>query len=223
MIPLLLRGTIIYVFAIAGVRLMGKRQIGELQPSELVVTILLSEIASMPLQDSETPLLQSLVCVFLLVSLEVIFSVVSMKCRPFRTLLQGHSVMVICGGEIVKENMKLIRYSVDDLMEALRLKDVFDISEVDCAYIETNGSISIKLKSENEPLTPKDIGIEKENEPVPCLVISDGKIIKREFDICRLDEQKLISILKKRGLTPKQVLIMTYQSDGKTNIIEKGN
>lgn len=221
MIALLIRGIVIYVFAIGAVRLMGKRQIGQLQPSELVITILLSEIASMPLQDSDTPLFQSIVCIFLLVSLEVIFSVVSMKWRAFRTAVQGHSIMVINKGQIVKENMKLIRYSVDDLTEALRLKDVFDLETVDCAYIETNGSISVKLKSEDAPLTPKDIGLKKKNEPIACLVISDGKIIEREFSVCNLSKAKLKAILNKQNLCPSDVLIMTYRSDGKANIIKK--
>lgn len=223
MTPLLIRGIIIYIVVIASVRLMGKRQIGELQPAELVITILLSEIASMPIQDSETPLLQCVVSIFLLVALEVISSVFSMKSRTFRTLIQGHSIIVIKNGEIVQENMKLIRYSVDDLMEALRLKNVFDISQVNYAYIETNGSISVLLNQNDSPVTPPDLEIEKENPALPCLVISDGKIIKREFDICKLNEEKLKKILKNKKLTPEEILIMTYSADGKSTIIERKN
>lgn len=219
MMPLMIRGIIIYIVVIASVRLMGKRQIGELQPAELVITILLSEVASLPLQDSETPLIQSLVGIFLLVSLEVIFSVVAMKSRPFRTLLQGHSVMVIKKGEIVQENMKLIRYSVDDIIEALRLKDVFDISEVDYAYIETNGSISVLLKKEHQPVTISDTDLKYKNNCLPCLVISDGKVVKNEFNICNLNENKLKKILDKNNLKIKDILIMTYTADNEANIV----
>ena len=143
MLPILIRGIIIYIIVIASVRLMGKRQIGELQPEELVITILLSDIASMPLQNSNTPLLQSVAAIFLLIALEVITSCLSLKFRPFRTLLQGHSIMIVKNGEIVQKNMKQIRYSVDDVIEALRLKDVFDIEKVNFAYVETNGSLSV--------------------------------------------------------------------------------
>ena len=133
MLSILIRGIIIYIIVIASVRLMGKRQIGELQPAELVVTILLSDIASMPLQNSNTPLLQSIIAVFLLIALEIITSCLALKFRSFRTLLQGHSVMIVKNGKIVQKNMKQIRYSVDDVIEALRLKDVFDVSKVNFA------------------------------------------------------------------------------------------
>ncbi len=221
MIPLIIRGFIVYIVVIASVRLMGKRQIGELQPAELVVTILLSEIAAMPLENSETPLIQSLVSVFLLVSLEVIFSVCSMKSRKLRTILQGHSVMVIREGKIVQQNLKLVRYSVDDIMEALRLKDVFDIKDVEYAYIETNGSISVMLKENKRTLTTADLNIEVKKEHIPCLVISDGKIVDREFDVCSLTTQKLLKILKKERLSVNDILLMTYSKDGKTNIVVK--
>lgn len=210
MLPILIRGIIIYIIVIASVRLMGKRQIGELQPEELVITILLSDIASMPLQNSNTPLIQSVAAIFLLIALEVITSCLSLKFRPFRTLLQGHSVMIVKNGEIIQKNMKQIRYSVDDVIEALRLKDVFDIEKVNFAYVETNGSLSVLLKDdENEP------------KELPCLVISDGKIIEREFDICGLTKEKLLSLLKAKKLSPSNILLMTYSKDGSTNIVVK--
>lgn len=219
--PLLFRGIIIYVIVILSVRLMGKRQIGQLQPSELVITILLSDVASMPLQNSETPLIGSVVAIFLLVSFEVISSVVTMKFSSVRQLLQGSSVLVIKNGKIMEKNMREIRYTTDDLMQALRLKDVFDLSEVDCAFVETNGSVSVKLKKESMALTGKDLPIEQEEEPIPCLVISDGKIIKREFELCGLDEKRLENLVKKKGLDIKDILIMTYSKDGKTFIAKK--
>lgn len=221
MLPVIIRGIIIYIFIIATVRLMGKRQIGELQPSELVVTMLLSEIAAMPLQDSKISLIQSLTTIFLLAALEVIASVLALKSEKFRTLLQGHSVMVIKNGKIIQQNMKLIRFSVEDLIEALRLKDVFDISTVDYAYIETNGSLSVLLNGKSSTVTASDLNIEKEDEPLTCLVISDGKIINREFGICDLDEKKLLKILKKKHIKKENILLMTYSSDGKTNIVER--
>ena len=176
MINILIRSAIVYVSVIAAVRLMGKRQIGELQPSELVITILLSEIASIPIEDNDYPLFLCFLSVALLVSIEILFSVISLKHRAFRTLLQGNSVMVINDGKIIHKHIKSIRYSVEDLIEALRLKDVFDISQVQYAYIETNGSISIQLKSEFRPVSMNDLHKKAKTEPIPCLVISDGQI-----------------------------------------------
>ncbi|MBR2893562.1 MAG: DUF421 domain-containing protein, partial [Clostridia bacterium] len=141
---LLFKGIIVYVAVIIAMRFMGKRQIGELQPGELVITFLLSEVAAMPLQGDDIPVLSSVSLVFLLVVLEMASSFLSMKSRSYRTLIQGHSVLIIKEGKLLKKNMKMIRYSNDDLMEALRLKDVFDIDTVQYAYIETNGSVSIQ-------------------------------------------------------------------------------
>ena len=127
---LLFKGIIVYVAVIIAMRFMGKRQIGELQPGELVITFLLSEVAAMPLQGDDIPVLSSVSLVFLLVVLEMASSFLSMKSRSYRTLIQGHSVLIIKEGKLLKKNMKMIRYSNDDLMEALRLKDVFDIDTV---------------------------------------------------------------------------------------------
>lgn len=199
MLAFMIRTVIIYFILILSVRLMGKRQIGELQPSELVITILMSEIASMPLQDSDSPLLLSLVGIFLLASLEVAFSCAAMKSEKLRELIQGHSVMIIRNGEIQQENLKLLRFTIDDLMESLRMKDVFDVSDVEFAYVETNGSVSVSLKSEKAPLTAGDMDIKKEKTPLACLVISDGKVVDREFHLCGMTDESLEKILKKEG------------------------
>ncbi|MFI3141515.1 MAG: DUF421 domain-containing protein [Clostridia bacterium] len=221
MLILMLRGLIIYVVVIASVRLMGKRQIGELQPSELVITILLSEVASMPLQDSEVPLLHSLVCIFLLVALEVVSSILSMKSRTFRTVMQGNSVLIITDGKVQQKNMRKIRYSVDDLMEALRLKDVFDIGQVQHAFVETNGAISVILKPEFRTVTITDTKIKEKPDGLPCLVISDGKLIEQDLNLCLMKKTDIEKILSKQKLTADQVLIMTCDKVGNINIIEK--
>ena len=130
MVLTILRIFILYVLATAAVRIMGKRQIGELQPSELVITILLSEIAAIPMQDTDIPLLNSVVAVLLLVAFEIISSVISMKSRGARRLLEGNAVTVIRDGKIDQKEIKRLRYTVDDLLTALRQKDVFDISTV---------------------------------------------------------------------------------------------
>lgn len=221
MINLVIRCTIIYFIVIASVRLMGKRQIGELQPSELVITILISDVASMPLQNMEMPLISTITSLLVLVLFEVLISVLSIKSRAVRKILQGNSVMIIKDGKLIEKRIKLIRYSIDDLMEALRLKDIFDISQVQYAYIETNGSISVELKPQYRTVTQEDMKISSENKSIPCLVICDGEIIDREFDVCNMTEEKLHKMLKKRNLRVQDVLIMTADSSGKTYIKQK--
>ena len=126
---ILVKGLIIYILMAVSIRLMGKRQIGELQPGELIITMVLSEIATMPLQDKNFPMLSGITLIFLFVSLELLSSFLAMKFRPYRTAMQGHSVLIIKDGHLLQKNLAMIRYSTDDLMEALRLKDVFDICQ----------------------------------------------------------------------------------------------
>ncbi len=218
MINLIIRCIIVYFVVIAMVRIMGKRQIGELQPSELVITILISDVASMPLQNMEMPLISTITSLLVLVMFEVLLSVISIKSRTVRKILQGNSVMIIKDGKLIENRIKLIRYSIDDLMEALRLKDVFDISQVQYAYIETNGAISVELKPQYRTVTAEDMKIATENGSIPCLVICDGTVIDREFDVCNMTKEKLQQILKKSNLQVDDVLIMTADSSGKTYI-----
>lgn len=219
---LLFKGVIVYVAVVIAMRFMGKRQIGELQPGELVITILLSEVAAMPLQGDDIPVLSSLSLVFLLVVLEMLSSFLSIKSRAYRTIIQGNSVLIIKEGKIIKKNMKMIRYSTDDLIEALRLKDVFDISTVQYAYIETNGSVSIQLKKEYQPVCAEDMKISVAQEYLPCLIISDGKIIDKDFPICNMTNEKLLKTLKKQNLRVEDVFLMTADKSGKNYIVRKG-
>lgn len=222
MINLVIRCAVIYFIVIASVRLMGKRQIGELQPSELVITILISDVASMPLQNMEMPILSAIVSLLLLVMFEVLISVLSIKSRTLRKILQGNSVMIIKDGKLIEKQIKLIRYSIDDLMEALRLKDVFDISQVQYAYIETNGAISVELKPQYRTITLEDMKLAAGSSSIPCLVICDGTVVDSEFDVCNMTEEKLKKILRKSNIEVEDVLMMTVDSAGKTYIKLKG-
>lgn len=219
---LLLKGVIVYVAVVIAMRFMGKRQIGELQPGELVITILLSEVAAMPLQGDDIPVLSSLSLVFLLVVLEMLSSFLSIKSRVYRTVIQGNSVLIIKEGKIIKKNMKMIRYSTDDLIEALRLKDVFDISTVQYAYIETNGSISVQLKKKYQNLCPEDMNVKLAEEYLPCLIVSDGKAITKDFSLCGMTQEKLDKILKKENIKIEDVFLMTADKSGKSFIVRKG-
>lgn len=223
MVSMLLRGLIIYVVVILAVRLMGKRQIGELQPTELVITILLSQIASVPLQSQEIPLVNTLTVIFFLVALEILCSAVNMKSKAFRTFLQGSPILIIREGRIIRSQLKKVRFTVEDLTEALRQKDIFDINQVQYAYIETNGSLSVLVKNAHSPVTISDADIKKAEAQLPCLVISDGKIIKGEFQYCAMTSKKLEGILKKENTALEDVMLMTAEKSGNYNIIRKAD
>lgn len=221
MINVMLRGIIVYITVIVSVRLMGKRQIGELQPTELVTTFLLSEIASMPLQNKDISLFTCVVLIFMIVGLEIIFSYLAVKSNTFRTLTQGSSALVIKDGKLLQSKLSQLRYSIDDLMESLRLKDVFDISQVRYAYIETNGSLSIMLKDDCNPVTYGDLKLPKKITTLPCLIISDGKIIEKDFDLCSMTREKLERALRRMDIDAEDIFIMTADKNGNVNIIKK--
>lgn len=140
------RTLILYLCIILAVRLMGKRQVGEMQPAELVITILVSAVASVPMQDLDIPLSHGLVPVFTLIAAEVLISVVSLKCVPLRKMLSGEPVPVIRDGVIDQQALRKLRLSLDDLLEDLRLEGVFDLRQVTFAQVETNGKLSVLQK-----------------------------------------------------------------------------
>ena len=211
---------ILYILASAAVRIMGKRQIGELQPSELVVTILLSEIAVIPMQDTDIPILNSVIAVMLLVSFELILSVVTMKSVKMRRLLEGNPVMIIKNGKLDQRELKRLRFTVDDLMAALRQKDVFDISKVSFAIIETNGNLSLMLKGEESPITSKMINL-KIKDSIPFIVVSDGNFVRAYYEECNMTDKKVNAILKQNKTDINDVLIMTVDKNGSSTIIKK--
>ncbi len=198
---------------------MGKRQIGEMQPNELVVTLLISETAAIPLQDTTQPILNGLVAIFVLVILEIMISVLSMKSRFMRKIMNGKSAVIIKNGVIDQQMMKSVRMTVLDLVELLRGQDVFDISTVAFAVLEVNGNLSVLLKSAEQPATVADLKIKKEKALLQLPVISDGKIVKESLDFVEADEKDIRKKLK--GDNISDVFLMTMDKEGNHNIIKR--
>lgn len=217
----IVRTLILYITIIFLIRLMGKRQIGELQPSELVITILLSEIASIPIQDNKVPILNSVAALFALVAFEIISSVVTLKSPEIRSFMQGHPVIVIRNGEIDYKALKKLRMTVNDLVCALRQKDVFDISQVSYAIFETNGKISVLLKPEYRNSTAADLEIYPKDKGMPFAVICDGKIA---FDVAAeagYDPSKIKKFALSSKIPLEKILVMAVDTDGIAYLIRK--
>ena len=210
-----------YAVIILMIRLMGKRQIAQLQPSELVITILISEIASEPVQNSDIPILKTAVSLFVLVAFEILSSAIGLKSNRFRTLMQGHSVIVIRNGKIEKQALKKLRMTVGDLISALRQKDVFDISKVSYAVFETNGQISILMKPGFENATAEDVHKTAKNSGMPFAVICDGKIIEDTVAQSGIEIKRIENAVKKSKVPIEEILLMTIQPDGTTYIERK--
>ena len=217
----LIRTVILYFVVILTVRIMGKRQIGELQPTELVITILLSEIVAIPMQDNDLPLINTIIPVLILVGFEILISVISLKSVRFRTVMQGNSVIVIRDGKLLLKEIKKLRFTVDDILESLRQKDIFDISKVQYAIVETNGTVSVLLKPKYSPSTKEDVKGNCEDNGMPTPVIVDGRIIESNLENCNLTLDKLNKIIKKDKINIKKTLLLTIDKGGKRVLIGK--
>lgn len=216
-----IRAVILLITVIVSLRLMGKRQIGQLQPTELVVTILLSEIAVVPMQDNDIPMLNSLVAVCVLVGIEILLAAVSVKSDRFRSVMQGNAVLLIRDGVLDQKNMKKLRYNLDDVLEALRQKDVFDIADVQYAFAETNGSLSVLLKPEKRPLSVSLAGKTEQDSGVATAVVMDGRIIDAKLTECGVTEAQLRHIIKKTGVKQQDIFLLTVNKLGETRLIER--
>lgn len=200
---------------------MGKRQLSQLQPIELVITIMISQVAVFPLENRDIPLLTSLQPFAVFLCLEVFSSIINMKSLRYRTLVQGHSVVIIRNGVIDQKMLKELRLTVDDLLEALRKKDIFDITTVSFALFETDGTITAVLKNEYMPVHINDMNLPVKADTLKCAVICDGKIIDKQLKECQMKKKDILAALNSRRLELKDVLLMTADSEGKIDIIER--
>lgn len=216
-----IRTVLLFVLIIAVMRIMGKRQIGQLQPAELVVTILLSEVAATPMQDTDMPLVNSVIALMLLTGLELLLSFASLKSAKIRTLLQGNSVVIVRNGCLQYEEIKRLRYTVDDILEAMRQKDVFDITEVEFAVAETNGSLSVFLKPDCRGVTTGDLHCVPEDKGVPTAVIADGAVIEEGLQECGMTQAQLLAVLKEKKLSREEVLLLSVNGAGEITVLGK--
>lgn len=217
-----IRTIILFLLVITVMRIMGKRQIGELQPFELVIAIMISELAAVPMQETGIPLLSGIIPIITLLIIQLTFSYLSMRSETARKIICGTPSVVISNGRIVEEELQRLRYNINDLLEQLREKDYPNISDVEYAILETSGKLSIIPKSQKRALTPADLEIETTYEGLPITLIADGVINYSNLKTAGLSENWLREKLKERGVhNPKRILFATLSSDGELFIQEK--
>ncbi len=216
-----IRAIIIYITVIIAMRIMGKRQIGELKPHELVITVLVSQVASIPLEDNSMPLANMFVPILIFVSFEIIVSAISMKSINFRNLIQGKPIFVIKNGKLDEKQMKRLRFTIDDLIDAIRQKDVFDISTVQDAVIETNGSISVLQKAEDTPVTPRQLKLSVDEVSTPITIVIDGKPVTEYFGKEKIKNSEIELVVNNSGKDIKGIMLLTIDDSGNTFIIPK--
>ena len=217
----LIRSVIIYVFVMAAVRIMGKRQVGELKPQELVITILISAIATIPLEEHSIPLSTSLIPILIFISLEIIESALSMKSLKFRNIIQGRPVYIIKNGVLQQKALARLRFTVDDLLDALRQKNIFDIDEVLNAVVETNGTLSVQQKADCTPIAPKQAKLKVPEKTAPTPLVMDGKMITEYFADDTSSQNKIAVVAAALGVEIEDIMLLTIDKNGKTTLIKK--
>lgn len=217
----LIRAVIIYIVIVTSVRIAGKRQIGELKPHELVITILISSVATIPIQENAIPLANSILPIILFVSFEIIESALSMKSLKFRNLLQGKPIFIIKDGVLQQKELKRLRYTIDDLVDAIRQEGAFDISTVENAIIETNGSVSVQLKAEESPITPSQLNLSVAQSEVPITIVMDSNPIEEYFGDMKFTKNEIELYTKAHGINNEEIMLLTLDDNGKLYLIRK--
>jgi uncharacterized membrane protein YcaP (DUF421 family) len=223
MLILVIRTLILYGTVIISLRIMGKRQLGELQPSELVVAIMISDLASVPMQAIDIPILSGIIPVLTLIVAEVLMSYMSLKSKRIRKFLSGEPSIVIYDGRINEKELAKLRFNVDDLLEELRLNNCHDISDVAVAVIETSGKLSVIPKDKARGVTVEDMNIKNpRHEGLPYTLISDGTINREELKRSGKSIEWLKSELEKRGINSiRRVFIASLDAEDELYIQEK--
>ena len=221
MLVVFIRAVLLYLLVIFCMRLMGKRQLGELQPSELVTTIFISNIAALPITDTNIPMILGAVPIFALVIFEFVISSLSLKSRHIRQFVSGNPIVVIRDGEINQKQLKRLRFSIDDLMEALRENGVFDIRDVHYAIVETTGQVSVLQKFSAQTVTPEMLSLKGNDKKPPLVVISDGDVIESSLYLFGFSREWLDRRLKAQNLSAKEVFLMTLTESGEIFTVPK--
>ena len=223
MYTLFFRTIITYVILVSAMRLMGKRQIGELELTEFVITMLLSELASVPIADNTIPLTFSIVPIIILVSLEVLVSFLSIKSRRAKKIIGGNPSIIINRGKICKDEMKKVRISLDELLSQLRIKDISDINDVQYAILEENGQISVIPKTYAKNATLGDLNIDIEEKGIIHTLVADGEISDFNLRLTGHSRGWLFSEIEKQNCKLKDVFLFSIDDAENINFIKNGD
>lgn len=223
MLTIVVRAVIIYLLVLFLYRIMGKRQLGEMQPFELVLTLIIADLATIPMAEVSVPVLHGIVPVLTLVILHFILTYLSSISNKFAKFLSGKPVIVINPNGIDARALKNLNISVDDVFEAIRGCGYFSVEQVQYAIMETNGKMSVLPKSDFAPVTVQDLKLQVEKSVIPINVINEGRVLKDNLKTARIDETKLKEILESAKIKKiKNVLIMTIDKQGAVYLQEYG-
>ena len=215
------RTVILYSVLIAVIRLMGKRQIGQMEPSEFVVTMLVANLASIPMQEDGIPLLSGLIPILTVLGMELVLSHLSLKSIRFRKLLCGKPVILIENGKILQENLRRTRVTMDELTGHLREKDVLDPDSVQYAILETNGNLSVFPYPKEKPASAKEAGIPVKKQYLPITIVSDGVLLHENLQVAGKNLSWLHRVLSQNGLTLADTWLLTVDGGDRIRFYKK--
>ena len=215
------RTIILYTALILAIRLMGKRQIGQMEPSEFVVAMLVADLASIPMQNNGIPLINGLMPILIVMGLELILSHLSLKSVRLRKLLCGKPVILIDNGKVIQENLHRTQVTLDELSGHLREKNVLDIQTVQFAILETNGSLSVFPYPAEQPATARDAGVKASKQYLPITVVSDGILLTDNLKKAKKDGAWLHRVLRERNATLEGTWLLTVDEVGHLYYIPK--
>ena len=217
----IVRTVILYFLIVLAMRLMGKRQLGELQPTELVVTLLLSDLASVPMQENGLPLLNGILPILVLVALEILISGLMLKFPALAQLISGSPIPLIKDGRVDEKAMRRLRITVDDLIESLRQQDIFDLRQVQYAIAETNGHITAYCYPAYHAATVADVGGDQTDTGMPVVIISDGRRSDWGMRLCNMDEAGLQRLLTRYRCPEEEVFLLTATKTGESFLLTR--
>ena len=217
------RTVILYFLIMLGLRLMGKRQIGELEPSELVLTMMISDLATVPMQDFGIPLLAGVIPILTLLALSMLLSQLSLYNLRFRELVCGRPAVLIRNGQLQQETMRKNRYTLDELLEELRSQGFSGIGDVKYAVLENSGQLSVLPWTRQQPPTAAQLGLDLEDDvTLPVILINDGRVLHKNLKICGKDDTWLRKTLKREGLSsPQDAFLLTLDEQGQVLCVKK--
>ena len=215
MIAVLIRSVLLVCFAILAMRLMGKRQIGQLQPFELVIAIMIADLASTPMSSLDIPLWHGVLPLLITVALHQLLTLLSLKSQHLRVFFSGRPTVVIQNGQIDYQALEKLCFNLNDLLEELRAGGILSPTEVGTAIMETSGKISVFPKSAYRGIMPRDLGIQTGYEGIPLTLVMDGHLQRSNLPLCNRDEAWVLKHLKRLGFTDfRQVLLCYLDTDG---------
>lgn len=224
MLVVFVRALILYIIVVITMRIMGKRQIGQLQPFELAIAIMISELAAVPMQNTGIPLINGIIPILTLLIAQLVMSFLTLKSIRARALICGKPSILIENGKISEKELRREMYTLNDLLEQLRIKNITNVSDVEFAILETNGQLSVIPKSQKRPLNPQDMNLQTSYEGLSLDVIIDGHIITKNLERAKLDKAWLGREINRLGYSrPEDILFASLDSDGSLYIQAKSD